>query len=619
MATNDSPHPLSFPPIITAVVCVAALYFARSVLIPLALAILLAFLLGPLVNWMERCHLGRTGPVVLSVLLAICLLGGIGWVVFDQAMNLATQLPEYQATISKKIEAIRGVRSKKLDEAAATVKALGNELSSKMATNLPPPAEVKETPRRKLSETPVATAEHPLPVEIVPRHDAISSLRSFAGPLITPMFTILIVVVFTAFILLRREDLRSRLFALTGLNRIHLTTQAFDEATQRVGRFLLIQSFVNMTYGALFGTVLYFVGVPHALLWGVLSAVLKFIPYVGNLIGAGMPILLSFAVFGGWERPLIVVGAFLVIEITTTYFIEPLLYGSQTGVSSLAILVAAIFWAALWGPVGLLLSTPLTVCIVVVGHYIPQLEFLSVLLGDKGALAPEVQLYQNLLNNDRDGVKRILDAYRKEKSITDLYDCVLLPVLTFVEKDSRNAALGDSRERYVLGALKDLVEELSLEKGDASGGQSKPEPAPAALPHDKLNVSIIGISCVPARGEADEIAGIMLGDLLSRAGYDTHVIAPGSLDDMIEELSEQASNIIYISALPPFSISHLRRLGKKLHNRFPKSRMGFGLWGFSSDNYTMRTRLGMSEADLLAATFSGAVTQTPLLLEAVAQ
>lgn len=618
MAINDSPRPLSFPRIITAVVCVAALYFARSVLIPLALAILLAFLLRPLVNWMQRCHLGRTGPVVLSVLLAICLFGGVGWVVFDQAMNLAAQLPEYQATISKKIEAIRGVRSAKLDEAAATVKALGNELSSKMAKN-PPPSEKKETPRRKFSETPAATAEHPLPVEIVPKHDAISSLRSFAGPLITPMFTILIVVVFTAFILLRREDLRARLFTLTGLNRIHLTTQAFDEATQRVGRFLLIQSFVNVTYGASFGTVLYFVGVPHALLWGVLSAVLKFIPYVGNLIGAGMPILLSFAVFDGWERPLIVVGAFLVIEITTTYFIEPLLYGSQTGVSSLAILVAAIFWAALWGPVGLLLSTPLTVCIVVVGHYIPQLEFLSVLLGDKGALAPEVQLYQNLLNNDRDGIKRILDAYLKEKSITDLYDCVLLPVLTFVEKDGRDAALGDPRERYLLGTLKDLVEELSLEKEDARSGRSRPEPAPAAPPHEKLDVSIIGISCVPARGEADEIAGIMLGDLLTRAGYDAHVIAMGPLDDMIEELSEQASHIIYVSALPPFSISHLRRLAKKLHNRFPKSRMGMGLWGFSADTYTMKTRLGMGEADLLATTFSGAVIQTPLLLDAVPQ
>jgi predicted PurR-regulated permease PerM len=623
MATRTTRDSASFPTVVTAVVCIAALYFARSVLVPIALAVLFAFLLAPLVNLLQKAHLGRTGPVIVVVLLIAGLLVGLGWLVFNQAISLATQIPNYKTTISRKIEAFRGVRENGIGKAEATVTELGKELSSTIET--PSPDETNDQSQKsKHTLLPGGSIAHPVPVEVVQQNSPIASVRTLLGPFLGPLATLAIVMVFTAFILLRSEDLRDRLFALAGLSRFHVTTQAFDEATQRVGRYLFFQFLMNLGYGTLFGVALYFIGIPNAFLWGVLAALLRFVPYLGTMVGAAMPILLALAVFDGWAKPLMAFGAFVVIEGLTSYVVEPLVYAAQTGVSSLAILVAAIFWAALWGPVGLLLSTPLTVCIVVIGRYIPQWEFLSVLLGDQRVLGTEVQLYQRLRRMDAEGARQVIEGFLKEGSIEKLYDSVITPVLIFIEKDRADVGLGEAREQFVFQTLKETIEELTL----------RPEPGRQPREIDKeaniealssvsatknTDVTDCAITCMPARDEGDEILGMMLAHLATRAGYNAQVVAPASFEDMMEEAAGQHCELIYVSALPPYGVYNMRRLYKQLHVRFPKSRIGIGLWGFTGDIEVMRTRLGIVEADMIVSTLSEATSQVPSLAEVVTQ
>jgi predicted PurR-regulated permease PerM len=622
MATRTTRDSASFPPFVTAVVCVAALYFAKSVLIPIALAVLFAFLLAPLVSLLEKARLGRTSPVLVVVLLVAGLLTGLGWLVFNQAISLATQIPNYKTTISRKIESFRGVRQNGIGKAEATVNELGKELSSTIETPSPDDA-TDQNQRSKHPLLPGGSIAHPVPVEVVQQNSPIASVRALLGPFLSPIATLAIVMVFTAFILLRSEDLRDRLFALAGLSRFHVTTQAFDEATKRVGRYLFLQFLMNLGYGAVFGTALYFIGVPNAFLWGVLAALLRFIPYIGTLVGAAMPIMLSLAVFDGWAKPLMAFGAFVVIEILTSYVIEPLVYAAQTGVSSLAILVAAIFWAALWGPIGLLLSTPLTVCIVVIGRYIPQWEFLSVLLGDQRVLGTEVQLYQRLRRMDAEGARQVVDGFLKEGSIEKLYDSVITPVLIFIEKDRADVGLGDEREHFVFQTLKEIIEELTVRpEVEAQPPEIDAEvnvEALSTVTSKQKDVTGCVIACMPARDEGDEILGMMLAHLATRAGYSAQVVVPASLEEMMEEAAEQHCEVVYVSALPPYGVYNMRRLYKKLRVRFPESRIGIGLWGFAGNLEAMRARLGIVEADVIVSSLSEATGQVPLLTEAVTQ
>ncbi len=623
MASRTNRDASGFPPVVTAVICVAALYFAKSVLIPIALAVLFAFLLAPLVNLLEKARLGRTGPVIVVVLLVAGLLAGLGYLVFNQAISLAAQLPNYKSTISRKIESFRGVRENGIGKAEATVKELGKELSSTIETPTPDD-EAAQNQRGKHSVLPGGSMAHPVPVEVVQQNSPIASASALLGPFLGPLATLGIVMVFTAFILLRSEDLRNRLFTLAGLSRFHVTTQAFDEATERVGKYLFLQFLMNLGYGTLFGTALYFIGVPNAFLWGVLAALLRFIPYIGTLAGAAMPILLSLAVFDGWMKPLLAFGAFVSIEIITSYVVEPLLYAAHTGVSSLAILVAAIFWAALWGPVGLLLSTPLTVCIVVIGRYIPQWEFLSVLLGDQRVLGTEVQLYQKLRRMNAEEARQVVDDFLKQGSIEKLYESVITPVLIFIEKDRAEVGLGDAREQFVFQTLKEIIEELALRPVAENGDQEINEEVnanakPTVGVARKTNGDGCVITCLPARDEGDEIVGMMLAHLSNRAGYHAQAVVPASVEDMMEEASEQHCEVIYISALPPYGVYNTRRLYKKLRVRFPKSRIGVGLWGFAGNLEVMRTRLGIVEADMIVSTLSDAISQVPALAETVPQ
>ena len=613
----------SFPPVVTAIICVAALYFARAVLVPVSLAILLSFLLAPAVRRLERWHLGRTGPVIVAVVGTILVLVALGWVVGKQAINLAGEIPHYSDSISKKIEAIRGVKNGGLGKAASTVNKLGTELSQTIQAPAANSGSASRTVTDRSALSSAPASRHPVPVEVVASPESsVRSLRSLLGPVLGPIATIGIVIVFATFMLLRREDLRDRLFTLAGLNRIHVTRQAFGEAANRVARYLWIQSLVNLSFGAVIGVVLYFIGLPNALLWGVLAGVLRFIPYVGTLIGAALPIILSFAIFDGWTRPLLTLGIFVVLEVISGYFVEPLLYEAHTGISSLAILVAAVFWAALWGPVGLVLSTPLTVCLVVMGHYIPQLGFLTVLLGDKSVLATDVQLYQSLTAMDIDEAQQVIEQCLHEKSLRELYDTVFIPVLILAERSKHDAAVGGNRSAYLFQELKRIVEDLAVRytrEHPCTDAPSQVGPSEQILLARSANAPAISVCCLATRDEGDEVASMMLAHLLVQAGYDAHAAAMGPHKDMLDEVEEQVCGILYLSALPPFEISAIRRLYKRLRSRFQNVRIGIGLWGYDGEADNMRALLRIVDSDLIVTSLSEAVVQIQQFTELAAR
>jgi len=427
--------------LVSSVVIIAALYFAKVVLVPFALAILLTFILAPPVGWLERIHLPRILAVLIVVLSSMAAVGLVGWVVTNQVVDATSQWPKYRTNIKNKIESIRKSRPQSLNNAAQAVQEISTDLKESAPAPAPPHNANGQSP--KIPSGLTATPVRPVPVEVVPPATSfVESVPSFLEPIATAG----IVLVFTIFMLMQREDLRNRFIRLAGDGRLSAMTHAMDEAGDRVSHYLFLQSMVNISYGVIIGFSLYLIHVPNAVLFGVIAGILRFLPYIGPPVGALLPVLLSLAVFEDWTRPLIVIGIFVVIEIIVANFIEPMLYGSKTGISSMAVLVAAVFWTFLWGPIGLVLSTPLTLCLVVFGRHVPNMGFLNVLLGDEPVLSPEVLYYQRLLATDHDEARQVLDSHLKEKSLTELYDGVVIPALAMAEKDRQTGNLAVEAE-----------------------------------------------------------------------------------------------------------------------------------------------------------------------------
>ncbi len=436
---------------------IAALYFTREILVPLAFALTLTFLLTPAVTLLERLRIGRVLSVILTVLASMAAAGCIAWVIANQLVDVANQLPGYRQNIHAKIQALHNPGKGPLGRAAQSVKEIGQELSRTDAPATPPAA--PQIPKQRNAPT---VPGPPVPVQVVSDGThGFTDLRALATPFLAPLGLTGIVIIFTIFMLVKREDLRNRLLRLVGLGQINIMTQALDDAAQRVSTYLLMQFLVNAGFGALFGTGLYFIGVPNAALWGVLAGLLRIVPYVGTMVAAALPIILSLAVFDGWLPPLLVFALFAGLELIIGNFVEPWLYGAHTGISSLALLVTAVFWTVLWGPAGLILSTPLTVCVVVLGRYFPQLSFLHILLGDEDVLEAEAQLYQRLLAKDQTEARAIVDANLKEKSLIELYDSVLIPALSLAEQDRHNGMIDATREEFLFLSINEMIAEFS--------------------------------------------------------------------------------------------------------------------------------------------------------------
>ncbi len=389
-----------FPPVVVAIAVVAVLYFAREIFVPLAMALLLTFALSPLVTRLYRSGVPKSVAVISVVCTAFLVIFIFVSIVVSQLTVLAQNLPSYQYNIETKIRTIKDAQSGNsiFDRGARMFKRLNEEIGrsdeverfatdSDAATNTDPqrqPPQNVESQREPVPPLRGQDPNKPVPVEIrYPPPDPLSLLQTFAGPLIQPMATIGIVIVVVIFMLMRREDLRDRFIRLVGASDIHRTTTALHDAGKRVGQYLLMQLIINISFGVPIGIGLWFIGIPNPMLWGLLAIVLRFVPYIGPIIAAAFPLILSLAVDPGWMLLVWTATLFIVLELISSNVMEPLLYGSRTGLSPVAILMAAIVWTWIWGPIGLILSTPLTVCLVVLGRHVPKFEFLDVLLGNE--------------------------------------------------------------------------------------------------------------------------------------------------------------------------------------------------------------------------------------------
>jgi predicted PurR-regulated permease PerM len=578
---------------------IATLYLGRQIFIPLALALVLTFLLTPLVSVLEKCRLGRAPAVLVVLVSCFALTAGVGWEVAGQLLDITGHIRDYKTNLEETLRSLHPTTDGALGQATATVRELNKELAS--------------IPGQAAAHSPNDGAPHPtrpVPVQVAaPPSNFVQDLRALLGPLAGPVETTAIVVIFTAFMLIKREDLRNRMIRLGGQGQLTVMTQALDDASRRLSRYLLLQFLVNAGYGTLFGVGLYFVGVPHALLWGILAALLRLIPYVGTFIAAAFPMAMALAVFPGWNHVLLIFGMFLVLELIIANMVEPWLYGAHTGISALAILVSAVFWSMLWGPVGLILSTPLTVCLMLIGRYVPQLSFLEVILGDEPVLSPEQIFYQRLLAMDQDEARSIAEAQLQNKSLESLYETVLIPALRLAEEDRHSDVLGERTSEFIAQTTRELIDDL----GDRAMQRDRPEEASGGGLSSARRVGGTAIVCLPARDEADELVGMMFAQILRQAGYGASYLPIGTVNDMLEQVKGGDFRIAYVSALPPFAVGQARSLCKRLRERFPELVIVIGLWKFAGGVPKAQERVGASCANAVATTFSEGLLQVERL------
>jgi predicted PurR-regulated permease PerM len=540
---------------LTVLIVIAALYFARTVFVPLALAVLLVFILAPLVARLQHWGFGRIPSVASVVLLFLLIIGVVGALMSSQLADLAHKLPEYQTNVHRKIESIRSSGSGLINRMTRTVDNLTEGLTSQ------PPTGTREQKGE----------EKPVPVEI--RHSPFSPLeilQKILGSFLNLVVTAAIVLVFVIFMLIERTDLRDRVIRLGGASRVNATTRMLDDASERVSRYLLRQLIVNAAYGILAGLSLYIISVPNPFLWGLVAALLRYVPYLGIWIAAAMPAAVAFAVEPGWAKVPLVFGLYFGIDLVMYNFVEPLIYGSSTGLSALAILVSAVFWTWLWGPVGLLLSTPMTVCVVVLGRHIPHLWFLRTLLSDEPVLSPEARLYQRLLAMDLEEATEIAEEFLKCKSLEEFYDGVVIPTLSLAEADRHRGRLDEARQRFLFQNTRIMVEDLAERAEELS--RKRPTAEQKQVTNVKAAADLpLTLICIPARDEADEIAALMLVQLLNRRGVGGYVLSASTLAvDSLDAVSRANPPVACVLAVPPFGYVHARYLCRRLRMQMPE-------------------------------------------------
>ncbi len=542
---------------------VTGLYFGREFLIPLALAALITFLLGPFVTRLER-FLGKAGAVIAVMLMIVGGTIGLGWTLANQTIELANSLPQYKENIRAKLKSVQLPRGGTLDKVTETVADLKKDL---------PGAENENGTGKPGGPT---AGSGPLPVEVVSTPDSspLGSISSVVGPILGPLGTAGLVLLLATFMLLKREDLQARLVRLIGQGRISATTRAMDDAATRVRRYLLMQLVVNVSYGIPLAIGLYFIGVPNAILWGALAAVLRFIPYIGPWIAAAFPVLLSLTVSPSWMPLLLTLGLFVVIELLSNNLVEPWLYGSSTGVSSVALIVAAVLWTWLWGTAGLVLATPITVCLVVMGRHISQLSFLSVVLGEEEALTPAEDCYHRMLRSGGNDEAELVDAFLKTKQLDELYEEMLIPVLATAEDDHRQGLINAEQRGDIATSIRETVQELEerfLPTEESARNGDSPGPP-------------LRVLCIPARAERDELAGSMIAHVLRQHGFEADAAAgKRSSSEIAAELERNPAEVACITVIAPSKAIHARNLCQRIRAQQPDQRILVCLWGRNGD------------------------------------
>jgi len=589
-----------------------ALYLGREILIPLTLAALLTFLLAPLVSRVERL-VGRVVAVILVVMLVFALIGGAGWVLTRQVIDLAKSLPDYKENLVSKMHSFESTESSEFEAISKTMEELKNELPGNGNDRKKTPAVVQDKGKPETAEIIDRNEQEPLAVKVVKTSEdsPVALVQTMISPLLGPLGTAALVLLLLIFMLLKREDLRNRLIRLVGQGRIGTTTRAMEDAGKRVSRYLVMQLVVNVTYGIPLAIGLYFIGIPNAVLWGGFAIGLRFIPYVGPWIAALMPIALSLAVSPGWMEPALVLGLFLVLELISNNVMEPWLYGTSTGVSSIALIVAAVFWTWMWGPVGLVLATPITVCLVVLGRHVPRLAFLSIILSDEEALTPQEDCYHRLLSPGTKDEIEFADNFLKAHPLGELYDGVFVPVLARAETDARAQLLVDDQLALIKRSMGEIIDDLGTRPkivgGDAEGDGTGE------------NAILCRVLVLPAKAERDELAGRMLSQLLTRRGPVVEVayakMVAGELVGLVEEHSPDT---VCISVVAPSTVIHARYLCVKIRERFPLVKIVVGLWAEIENLTEVSKKLQDAGANDVVTTFAEAIDRISRLAPVVA-
>jgi predicted PurR-regulated permease PerM len=608
---------------VLAVIIVTMLYFGREIIIPIAMAILLSFVLAPLVGLLQRIRVPRGLAVVSVVIFAFAVIFATGSLLASQLTELAGDLPRYQSTITEKIQSFRETTAGRgtLERASGMLKDLSKELDkpkdAQSGTGLVPSL----SPR---AQAPLA----PVPVEVrQPDPGALESLRSLISPLLHPLATTGMIIIFVIFILLQREDLRNRLIRLAGSHDLQRTTAAIDDAAARLSRLFLIQLLLNGAFGLVIGLGLALIGVPSAILWGILAAALRFVPYIGAAIAALFPLALAVAVDPGWSMLFWTLALFIVVEPIVGHVIEPMVYGQSTGLSPVAVVASATFWTALWGPIGLVLATPLTVCLVVLGRHVERLEFLDIMLGDRPALSPPEIFYQRMLAGDPTEASEKAEEFLKERSLSSYYDEVALKGLQLAQADAERGALDQERLTKIRNTVGEFVNNLSdqeeripprINSTTDAEATSAAEGVAADAPYENLQVLTTQdlpaewqgehpVLCIAGRSMIDEAVTIMLAQLSTEHGLPARVEAAEVLSSTnifrLETTGVAIVCLVYLDASRP---AHIRYSVRRLRRKLPKAKIVL-VCPAATDRVALQQLGDEAKADSVAASLGEAL------------
>ncbi|POR42681.1 AI-2E family transporter [Methylobacterium sp. V23] len=604
IAAAGTPTQALTSPIIVAALIMAGLYVGRDVLIPIAIAILLSFVLGPLVNLLRRWHFGRFLSVAASVVLALGTAASLATLIGVQLADIAKDVPRYRSTIERKIEGLNDTPAGRL---AGYVASIGRTMHE---SHEEPKPEAKPEPKSDSQANP-APPEKAILVEVKERVPGpVTMAGTLISPILHPLATIGIVFVVLLFLLMQREDLRDRMIRLAGSSDLHRTTVAMDDAAKRLSRYFLVQLGLNAAFGLVVGIGLYGLGVPNPVLWGIFSALMRFVPYVGAFVSALFPLALAAAIDPGWSMVIGTLILFLILEPLVGHFIEPMLYGQSTGMSPFAVLVSALFWTWLWGPVGLLLSTPLTVCLVVLGRHVDKLEFLDVLFGDRPALTPVENFYQRILADDPDEAQEHADLILKTCSLTTYYDEVVVKGLELAARDAARGVLTTEQKNDIRASVGGLIEEMadrddlrSDTEAKADPDAPRPDPVPEAWRPDGT------VLCVAGRSFVDESACAILAQLLAKRGIGTRVVPFADVARArIDAFDPGPAQLICIVSMAiSGEPTHLRRLADRLRRKLPRACFVLGLWQADDASLDEATRRRAVEADIHVSSLKAAV------------
>jgi predicted PurR-regulated permease PerM len=563
-AIERSKTPPAWILLLSAALILALLYWAKPVLVPVALSILFTFLLSPIVDGLQKLRVPRVAAVILVVLLACGVIAGIGWLTVRQIVSFANELPQYRDNIAQKIADLKRFgKGGAIGKVQQTVEEVKKQIDKQDGAKEPP----------KPAPSPPAA-----PPSLAGPSSAAQIAELFGGAGL--------VIILVIFMLIDRVEMRNRLIRLFGFGRMNVTTKALEEVAQRISRYLLMQFIINGTYGLAIGISLYFVGLPYSLLWGLFAGLLRFIPYAGVWIGLLVPSALAWAIFSGWLWPLVVIGLFLVLEFTVAMILEPMLYGHSAGVSQVALLIAIAFWAWLWGPVGMIMATPMTVCLVVLGKYIPQLNFLAMLMSDEPVMQTETTYYQRLLASDYDEAAEIVENYLEgDHPPEQVYDQVLLPALYQAKSDYRRGKLSFQDEQFVQSATNDLVEEIDIadfQHRNGNDGDTPVAPRERSKKEAKSEDRDTKIVACPARDETDMLALRMLQRLMETVECDMK-ITPESPRLDIQRVARHGPDVICIGSVAPGGMAQTRHLAKKIRAEMPQAKIVVGRLGLANE------------------------------------